>query len=239
MDDLGKYAAEPPVHMWTSGAVDMWITVPAQSPCQAPGLSLTPPGDHPAPGGAGPGDPAPPGHAGGAEEVIAVRVGDEDGGHVLARRDHQGRQGPRLVLTAAAADSGATGEPLPICSRQSTWRRRALRADALLRAWRTTASGGDSSGSLVNIGRRAWSQGEGTSADGEPLSSAPVCGKESRRLDGAFGDRGRLRGGHGGDGRYGSRCVSNSCNAYGLARNRHVSTHQDEGRASGPNYRST
>jgi len=28
----------------------MWITVAAQSPCQAPGLSLTPPGDHPAAG---------------------------------------------------------------------------------------------------------------------------------------------------------------------------------------------
>ena len=36
--------------MWTSGAVDKWITVAAQSPRQAPGLSLTPPGDHPAAG---------------------------------------------------------------------------------------------------------------------------------------------------------------------------------------------
>ena len=36
--------------MWTSGAVGMWITVAMQSPCQAPGLSLTPPGDHPAAG---------------------------------------------------------------------------------------------------------------------------------------------------------------------------------------------
>ena len=36
--------------MWTSGAVDMWITVAVQSPCQVPGLSLTPPGDHPAAG---------------------------------------------------------------------------------------------------------------------------------------------------------------------------------------------
>ena len=36
--------------MWTSGAVDMWITVAAQSPCQVPGLSPTPPGDHPAAG---------------------------------------------------------------------------------------------------------------------------------------------------------------------------------------------
>ncbi len=26
MDDLGKFAGESPVHMWTSGAVDMWIT---------------------------------------------------------------------------------------------------------------------------------------------------------------------------------------------------------------------
>ena len=50
MDDLGKYAGKSPVHMWTSGAVDMWITVAAHSPCQAPGLSLTPPGDHPAAG---------------------------------------------------------------------------------------------------------------------------------------------------------------------------------------------
>ena len=50
VDDLGKYAGKSPVHMWTSGAVDMWITVAVQSPCQVPGLSLTPPGDHPAAG---------------------------------------------------------------------------------------------------------------------------------------------------------------------------------------------
>ena len=50
VDDLGKYAGQSPVHMWTSGAVDMWITVAAQSPCQVPGLSPTPPGDHPAAG---------------------------------------------------------------------------------------------------------------------------------------------------------------------------------------------
>ena len=50
VDDLGKYAGKPPVYMWTSGAVDMWITVAAQSPCQVPGLSPTPPGDHPAAG---------------------------------------------------------------------------------------------------------------------------------------------------------------------------------------------
>lgn len=67
----------------------------------------------------------------------------------------------------------------------------------------------------------------------------PVRGKESRRLDGAVRDRGRLGGGHGGGSRYGSRCLNNSCNAYGLARNRHVTTHQDEGRASGLGYRST
>ena len=36
--------------MWTSGAVGMWITVAAQSPRQVPGLSLTPPGNHPAAG---------------------------------------------------------------------------------------------------------------------------------------------------------------------------------------------
>jgi hypothetical protein len=36
-------------------------------------------------------------YRGSAEEVIAVRVGDEDGGHVLARRDHPVCQGPRLV----------------------------------------------------------------------------------------------------------------------------------------------
>ena len=50
VDDLGKYAGKSPVHMWTSGAVDMWITVAARSPCRVPGLSLTPPGDHPAAG---------------------------------------------------------------------------------------------------------------------------------------------------------------------------------------------
>ena len=63
MDDLGKYTGKSPVCMWTSGAVDMWITVAVQSPCQAPGLSLTPPGDIRPPECAGPGDPAPPGCA--------------------------------------------------------------------------------------------------------------------------------------------------------------------------------
>ena len=48
--------------MWTSGAVDMWITVAVQTPLPGPGLSLTPPGDHPATGSACSGDPAPPGH---------------------------------------------------------------------------------------------------------------------------------------------------------------------------------
>ena len=95
------------------------------------------------------------------------------------------------------------------------------------------------SGYLFYIGRRACPQGEGTSADGEPLSSAPVCGKESRGLGGDARDLGRLGGGHGGRGRYGSRCLNNSCNACGLARNRHVATHQDGRHASGLGYHST
>jgi len=37
-------------------------------------------------------------HRRGAEEVIAVRVGDEDGGHLLACRGHPAGQSPRLVL---------------------------------------------------------------------------------------------------------------------------------------------
>ena len=50
VDNLGKYTVQPPAHMWTSGPVDMWITVAVPSPCQPPGPSLTPPGDHPAAG---------------------------------------------------------------------------------------------------------------------------------------------------------------------------------------------
>ena len=48
-----------------------------------------------------------------------------------ASRTNSASQG----ATAAAADSVATGEPPPICSRQSIRRRQALRADAPLRAW--------------------------------------------------------------------------------------------------------
>ena len=79
MDDLGKYAAQSPVYMWTSGAVDMWITVPVQSPCKAHGLSLA-------------------GHVGG--ERVHRRVAglaDDPGGRGL---------GPRLV-PAGDADAGA------------------------------------------------------------------------------------------------------------------------------------
>jgi len=66
-------------------------------------------------------------------------------------------------------------------------------------------SQGDISGYLFNIGRWECPQSEGTSADGEPLSSAPVCGKESRGLGGDARDMGRLGGGHGSRGRHGGR----------------------------------
>src|SRR5208283_1098612 len=92
VDNLGKYAGESPVHMWTSGAVDMWITVAAQSPCQAPGLS-GPAGDHPPPECAGPGDPAPPGHAlpvSGTEPPLAKT------GQDVLRKDHAQADCPRL-----------------------------------------------------------------------------------------------------------------------------------------------
>jgi hypothetical protein len=89
------------------------------------------------------------------------------------------------------------------------------------------------------IGRRECPQGEGTSADGEPLPSEAVCGKENRGLGGAARDRGRLGDSHGGRGRHDNRCLRDSGNAYGLTRNRHVASHQDGGRASGLGYRST
>ncbi len=100
---------------------------------------------------------------------------------------------------------------------------------------------GDISGCLFNIGRRGCPRGEGTSADGEPLSSAPVCGKESRGLGGDARDLGRLGSGHGGRGRHGNRCLSlnNSRNVYGLTRGRQSATHQDGRHASGLGYRST
>ena len=100
---------------------------------------------------------------------------------------------------------------------------------------------GGISGCPFNIGRWECSQGEGTSADGEPLSSAPVCGKESRDLGGDARDLGRLGDGHGGRGRHRSRCLSlnNSRAVCGLTRNRQVATHQDRRHASSLGYRST
>ena len=69
-------------------------------------------------------------------------------------------------------------------------------------------------------GARECPRGEGTSADGEPLSSAPVRAEESRGLRDAARDRGCLRGGHGGRGRRSNHCFSNSGHAYGPDVNR-------------------
>ena len=102
-----------------------------------------------------------------------------------------------LLPSKYLAPPGVTGPAL----RARAWRAavpRARLADNGIRQ-------GDISGYLFYIGRWECPQGEGTSADGEPLSSAPVCGKESRRLGGDARDLGRLGGGHGGRGRHGNR----------------------------------
>ena len=148
-----------------------------------------------------------------------------------------------VILQARRRQFAQSMEPPPICPRRIIWRCQTLRGGrSRARAWRTTAPGrGNISGCLFNIDRWECPQGEGTSADGEPLSSAPVCGKESRGLGGDARDLGRLGGGHGGRGRHRNRCLSlnNSRNVYGLTRNRQVATHQDGRHASGLGYRST
>ena len=147
-----------------------------------------------------------------------------------------------VIFQARRRQFAQNVEPPPICPRRSIWRCQTLRAGAprTRLADNGTRQGGIS-GCLFNIGRWECSQGEGTSADGEPLSSAPVCGKESRDLGGDARDLGRLGDGHGGRGRHRSRCLSpsNSRDVYGLTRNRQVATHQDRRHASSLGYRST
>ena len=168
--------------------------------------------------------------AGGAPDARnAVPVGTGSAGWALT------------VFQARCRQFTQSAEPPPICPRRIIWCCQALRGGhSRARAWRTTVPG-DISGCLFDIGGWECPQGEGTSADGEPLSSAPVCGKESRGPGGDARDLGRLGGGHGGRGRHRNRRLSlnNSRNVYGLTRNRQVATHQDGRHASGLGYRST
>jgi hypothetical protein len=143
-----------------------------------------------------------------------------------------------VIFQARRRQFAQSMEPPPICPRRIIWCRQALPGGRLAD---NGARQGDISGCLFNIGRRECPQGEGTSADGEPLSSAPVCGKESHGLGGDTRDLRRLGSGHGGRGRHRNRCLSlnNSRNVYGLTRGRQSATHQDGRHASGLGYRST